>query len=109
MLNLLGNSARATRGEGRITVELRPEAGGGVGIAVEDDGPGVPPDVLPHLFEPFRVGCAGGTGLGLTISQRIVERHGGRLVHVARDRGARFELSLPASPPPSATPGLQGA
>ncbi len=70
-------------------------------VRVEDSGPGIPPELLPRLFQPFvtgrkREGPRPGTGLGLAIARGIVERHGGR-ISAGRSElgGARFELVLP--------------
>jgi signal transduction histidine kinase len=70
--------------------------------AVEDDGPGVPQDLLSNIFEPFfTTKVAGrGTGLGLSIARRVAEDHGGELMvrkRVDGKTGARFELRLPAA------------
>jgi signal transduction histidine kinase len=95
VLNLLLNAADATGGEGQIVVDARVE-GGRVILGVEDDGPGVPPELRARLFEPFfttkDVGL--GTGLGLSVSLAIVERWGGTIRFVAPEKGARFEVYL---------------
>ena len=71
-------------------------------IAVNDDGPGIPPEQLEHIFERFVRGDAGltqrvgGTGLGLAISRSLVELHGGQLaVDSAVGRGSTFSFGLP--------------
>ncbi|MCM0018480.1 MAG: MASE1 domain-containing protein [Tagaea sp.] len=66
-------------------------------IAVEDDGPGVAPDLAAELFEPMTSGRAGGVGLGLFIGRALAELNGGKLTHATpmSGRGARFELALP--------------
>lgn len=70
-------------------------------VSVEDDGPGVPDELVPHLFEPFVRGPAArgdGTGLGLTITRRLVEALGGTIVYEPRDpNGARFGVWVPAA------------
>jgi signal transduction histidine kinase len=66
-------------------------------VAVEDAGPGVPPEFVPRLFERFERGIDGqGTGLGLAIAKAYAQAHGGDLVYHPNGGGARFELVLPA-------------
>jgi two-component system NtrC family sensor kinase len=75
-----------------------------VRVEVEDTGPGVPEDLVRHIFTPFFTtkGPGVGTGLGLAIAYGIVERHGGALsVHRSVSGGARFEVDLPASSEPA--------
>lgn len=94
--NLLLNAAQA----GARGAWVRAEAAGDVvRVEVRDDGPGVDPAVRPRLFEPFATGRAQGTGLGLALSRRIVERQGGtlRLIEGGGGTGATFELRLPAA------------
>lgn len=93
LANLLSNAAEA----GARRVEIRGAADArAVRIAVRDDGPGVDPAVRGRLFEPFATGRAGGTGLGLAVSRRIVERHGGTLALAPEPGpGAAFEIVLP--------------
>jgi nitrogen fixation/metabolism regulation signal transduction histidine kinase len=77
--NLLGNSVEALAGRtGKIRLAAE-ERGGRVEIRVSDEGPGVPPEALPKLFEPYFSQKSGGTGLGLAIARRIVEEHGGTI------------------------------
>jgi signal transduction histidine kinase len=67
-------------------------------IRVTDDGPGIPPDDLPHVFEPFFTTKAvgEGTGLGLAVAQAIVEEHGGSIaVENQPTHGAVFTVYLP--------------
>jgi two-component system, OmpR family, sensor histidine kinase TctE len=81
---------------------VAPLAGGGAEVTVEDDGPGVTPEQLPRLFEPFWRGeradtrSDGGTGLGLAIAREIVVRLGGTLVAATRPevKGMRFTVRL---------------
>jgi signal transduction histidine kinase len=77
-----------------------------VRITVRDNGPGIPPEHLPHIFDRFykadqaRTGTASGSGLGLSIVRAIVERHGGTVRAAnAPDGGAIFEFLLPAHRP----------
>jgi len=65
-------------------------------IAIEDTGPGIPPEVIERMFNPFFTTRATGTGLGLAIVHRIVDAHGGHVVvRSGEDGGARVELCLP--------------
>jgi len=100
--NLLDNARRY--GGPQIRLRVAPLAGGGAEVVVEDDGPGVRPEELPHLFEPFWRGERadlrndGGTGLGLAIASEIVERLGGTLSAATRPEveGMRFTVRLAA-------------
>jgi len=99
--NLIGNAARfVPQPGGRIRLRLRSQADG-VLLQVQDNGPGVPADQRERIFERFHQAGgegqrAGGTGLGLTISRRIVEHLGGR-IRLQNDlgQGACFEIHLP--------------
>jgi peptide/nickel transport system substrate-binding protein len=100
LLNLVGNAAKFTR-QGRITLTVTDE-GGSLIFAIEDTGPGIPPDRLDSLFKAFsQVGGsnaprAAGTGLGLYISERYVRMLGGRLSVSSRlGEGSTFDFALP--------------
>lgn len=96
--NLVTNAARATTDGGSITVSAAPRPGA-VAISVTDTGAGIPRDFLAKIFEPFvQVPNAqsGGAGLGLTISRRIVEAHGGELsVQSEVGKGSTFTFTVP--------------
>ncbi|MEQ1919711.1 MAG: HAMP domain-containing sensor histidine kinase [Elusimicrobiota bacterium] len=99
LVNLIGNAAKALPASGRITVSVS-RSDSRVVLAVEDDGPGLPPELLPRLFTPFATGHAktGGVGLGLYLCREIARRHGGDLTAGRSGLGgARFELSLPVA------------
>jgi signal transduction histidine kinase len=67
-------------------------------LTIEDDGAGIPPEVLPRIFEPFVTSRldAQGTGLGLAVTAGIIDQHGGLIVANNRpEGGARFEITLP--------------
>lgn len=100
----IGNLAEnAVRYGGAARLALSREGGEAV-LTVEDDGPGIPPDQIDRVFEPFyrteqsRNRVTGGVGLGLTIARNIAERHGGRLALANRKEGGlRAELRLPVA------------
>jgi two-component system, NtrC family, sensor histidine kinase HydH len=99
LLNLIRNAAQAMGGRGTITITTRSRADSAdrsVEIAVTDRGPGIAPEVRPHLFVPFFTTRAQGTGLGLAISERIVLEMGGRIeVLTAVGAGSTFSVQLP--------------
>ncbi len=104
LLNLMGNAAKFTRDSAtpRARVGLRAEGGEHVRISVQDNGVGFDPARATQLFKPFARLHArddyAGSGIGLSIVQRIVERHGGRIEAQAEiGRGACFEFTLPSA------------
>ena len=98
--NLAANAIRYAPAGSAITVAARPH-NGGVAIAVTDQGPGIPPEHLPHIFDRFykadasREGVSGGSGLGLSIVKAIVERHGGSITAESGPGRTIFEIRLP--------------
>jgi PAS domain S-box-containing protein len=101
--NLLANAARHTPPETPVWLRVHP-TGGGVTLAVEDAGAGVPPEVRATVFEPFRRGPdapvhAPGVGIGLSLVARFAELHGGRAWVEERDGGgSAFRVFLPDGP-----------
>jgi signal transduction histidine kinase len=99
-VNLLRNALNAVEpGSGKIEVHSR-SSPRGVTIAVEDNGRGIPPDVLPEIFDAFVTTRldARGTGLGLTVAEGIITQHGGSITATNRtEGGACLEVWLPAS------------
>ena len=96
--NLVRNSIEAleSRPDGRVVLSARAAGGESVVFQVDDDGPGVPPELGSDLFKPFVSGRHGGTGLGLALCLKIAEAHGGTLGVSKSDLGgARFVLELP--------------
>ena len=114
LTHLLDNGIRATPDGGTVTVRLRPEAlpeegSGGDGallpffcLQVDDEGEGIPPDVLPRLFKPFTTMGSDrqAVGLGLFVAQLIAKEHGGWVEGVNKSgKGALFSLRLPQGRP----------
>ncbi len=97
-LNLLKNAAEALEGRGGTVWVSACQEGEWVRVEVRDDGPGIAPEALPRVFEPFHTTkpAGRGTGLGLSISRRIVSEHGGTLeVRSGPGAGASFAVRLP--------------
>src|SRR5581483_11547714 len=98
--NLIHNAVQALGGRGEIVIETRVE-GSDVCISVEDNGPGIPADIMPRIFEPFFTTKAKGegTGLGLGIVKQIIDKHGGRIEVNSRPGATRFTVRLPVDGP----------
>lgn len=96
-LNLILNAIDAMPEGGNLVVHSERTSGpAGVGITFADDGAGIAPDVLPHIFKAFYSTKPGGTGIGLVITQDIIRQHGGHIeVESEEGRGARFTVWLP--------------
>jgi PAS domain S-box-containing protein len=98
VVNLLNNARQASPSDATILVRTRVD-NGSVHIEVDDEGPGIPDDLVPKVFEPFFTTKPDGkgTGLGLSVSRQIVERFGGALRYEPREvRGSRFVVTLQA-------------
>lgn len=96
--NLVGNALKFTPEGGAIRLQVE-QIDGEVRFSVADNGPGIPPDQLPHVFDRFWQGRKGdrrGAGLGLSIARGIIEAHGGRLwVESQLGKGTTFYFSIP--------------
>jgi signal transduction histidine kinase/response regulator RpfG family c-di-GMP phosphodiesterase len=102
--NLLSNAVKFTPAGGTITVQAAPDADtGSIVVTVRDDGQGIRPDFLPHVFERFRQADSsstrrhGGLGIGLTIVRHIVQLHGGTVAVASEGvgKGSAFTFTLP--------------
>ncbi|MCX7850760.1 HAMP domain-containing sensor histidine kinase [Thermus sp.] len=91
--NLIANGVRAAGKEG-VRVALRREGEVAL-LEVADTGPGIPQDLLPHLFQRFARGPGGGAGLGLAIAQAIARAHGGEIAVESRPGRTIFRVRLP--------------
>jgi signal transduction histidine kinase/putative methionine-R-sulfoxide reductase with GAF domain len=95
VLNLAKNAVEAMPDGGRLTLRLW-SAAQHVGLDIEDTGAGIADDDLAHLFEPFFTTKQHGSGLGLAVTKRIVEQHGGSIMaHSELHRGTTFRIRLP--------------
>jgi len=112
--NLLSNAVKFTPAGGKVEVRLE-RSDSSLELTVMDNGPGIPPEVLPYIFERFRQGDSSttrahkGLGLGLAIARHLVEMHGGAIEARNREdrQGATFRVTLPVCGP--AVPPLDGA
>jgi signal transduction histidine kinase len=110
LTNLLTNALKYTPRGGTVEVHLRVDEGSAV-FEVRDSGVGIPPALLPRIFDLFVQGerplhrPSGGLGIGLTLVKRLVELHGGAVSADSNGRGSRFVVRLPAVAAPAAGPG----
>jgi two-component system, NtrC family, sensor kinase len=103
-MNLLVNAAQAVPGKGSVGITTRQEGNWAV-VTISDSGCGIPPDVLPRIFDPFYTTkpVGEGTGLGLSISYAIIQRHGGSIVADSPPgSGTTFTVRIPVIPEPAA-------
>ena len=107
ILNVARNAAQATNGRGEIRLVTRIQRGVTiarrrhrlvVAVTIEDDGPGVPPELAELIFYPMVSGREGGTGLGLSLAQSFVGRHQGMIEFESVPGQTRFTLLLPVRP-----------
>lgn len=96
LTNLLKNAREAVGRGGRVRLTAALRAGSRLCLCVDDDGPGIPPEVADNLFRPFVTSKHAGTGLGLAFCRKVAEAHGGTIdVEPSPLGGARFALELP--------------
>ena len=105
LINLVRNGAEAMDGRGNVHISTRQRRGKGVRLVeidVSDAGPGIPRQARRNLFVPFFTTKANGTGLGLAVTDRIVQSMGGRIEVTSPDEGgATFTVILPAAEEPA--------
>ncbi|MFM1886170.1 MAG: hypothetical protein RL026_1327 [Pseudomonadota bacterium] len=108
LLNVARNALQALRDHGRITLRTRAQTNINIGsrrhrlvatVQVEDNGPGVPPDLMKTLFYPLVTGRSNGTGLGLAVAQDLVTRHGGLIEFDSEPGRTVFTFLLPLEMP----------
>ena len=100
LLNLLINAQQAMSSGGEVIIRTWRDSDQTAGVEVSDTGPGLSREEHTKVFKPFYSTKVGGTGLGLSTTQRIVVEHGGRLeLHSEPGRGTCFTIRLPLAPP----------
>jgi signal transduction histidine kinase len=107
LMNLLTNAREAINGGGEIRVRTGRVAArpGWIELVVADTGPGIAPDDVTRIFDPFYTTKRSGTGLGLSVSYGIVQDHGGTIqVDSTPGRGTTFTLRFPTVPPAASAP-----
>jgi len=95
LMNLLLNGAQFAGPGGKVRVRASRDGDGGLALEVLDSGPGVPDEARDRLFEPFFTTRSGGTGLGLAVSRRIAEAHGGKIEYRREEGWTVFAFVLP--------------
>ncbi|HVE93633.1 MAG TPA: HAMP domain-containing sensor histidine kinase, partial [Acidimicrobiales bacterium] len=109
LLNLGSNAVKYTPSGGRVTISAR-AVGDTVEIDVADTGAGIAADVGDRVFEPYYVVAGAGqhghpsTGLGLAVTKRLVDAHGGTISYTSRPTGTTFTVRLPCTAPAAPTP-----
>jgi signal transduction histidine kinase len=98
--NLLNNAVKFTDKEGEISVHVeKDDTNQQIIVSVKDNGQGIDPEIFPRLFSKFTSKSHVGTGLGLFISKKIIEAHGGRIwaQNNSGGKGSTFSFTLPMS------------
>ena len=98
LVNLFTNAAQAMPGGGTIAVTAEAPPSGDARLRVRDDGPGIPAELRPRIFEALFSTKPKGSGLGLALCRRILEAHGGSIDLEPSDGGASFALVVPRAP-----------
>ncbi len=96
LANLVLNALHAVEGRAapRVIISAYVNAGDNVVVEVEDNGPGIPEEIRPHIFVPFFTTKSEGSGLGLSVSRQIMRLHGGTLSHASSEGRTRFILTF---------------
>jgi signal transduction histidine kinase len=93
--NLLRNATEACGEEGALDITIAADGDGGVRIQISDHGPGVPPEMADHIFDPYFTGKPAGTGLGLALVKQTIEMHGGTIrLEETPGGGATFVIGM---------------
>lgn len=98
--NIINNAKRSMRGKGKLEVVTKAQNSNSVQVSFKDTGPGISPNILGRVFDPFYAVNNGGeeTDLGLCVSYRIIKNHGGTLsVDSEKGKGSTFTITLPVN------------
>jgi signal transduction histidine kinase len=96
LLNILINAIEASGDTGTIDVNMA-ESNGQVAVTITDRGKGIPPEIIDRVFDPYFSTKPSGTGLGLSLTKTIVEKHGGEIsLESHQQRGTTVTVSIPA-------------
>lgn len=94
-LNLIENAFQSVPPGGTVSIRTHERADGRINVEVRDDGFGMPPEVIPKIFDPFYTTRADGTGLGLAIARNVMSQHGGAIqVESEPGKGSTFRVDL---------------
>jgi signal transduction histidine kinase len=100
LVNLVGNAIDAMPNGGTLSVSAGHRTDGGYFVVVEDTGVGIPAEERGKIFEPYFTTKPSGLGLGLVLTKKIIDAHGGEIfVDSAPGKGTRIEVALPAGVP----------
>jgi len=106
LVNLVGNAVDAMPNGGTLSISAGPRPDGRYSVVVEDTGVGIPAEERERIFEPYFTTKESGLGLGLVLTKKIVDAHGGEIfVDSTPGRGTRIEVALPAAPPAEGSQG----
>jgi len=106
LVNLVGNAIDAMPNGGTLSVSAGTRPDGRYSVVVEDSGVGIPAEELGKIFEPYFTTKASGLGLGLVLTKKIVDAHGGEIfVDSTPGKGTRIEVALPEGLPSEGAPG----
>jgi hypothetical protein len=106
LVNLVGNAVDAMPNGGTLSVSAGFRPDGRYSVVVEDTGVGIPAEERERIFEPYFTTKESGLGLGLVLTKKIVDAHGGEIfVDSTPGKGTRIEVVLPAAPPAEGSPG----
>jgi signal transduction histidine kinase len=94
VLNLVINALEAMPAGGTLTLDAAVQDGW-LQVQVTDTGPGIPPEIQKHLFQPYFSAKSTGTGMGLALSEKLISQHGGHIDYRTGAGGTTFRISVP--------------